>query len=283
MTEPLDPNLNAYRPDLADARLEGRVEAGRFVEARAHHVAAETAGVHAAPRADAQMVAQALHGETVDVFEEHEGWVWGQLRDDGYVGYLPAHALDPGEIRSTHRVNVPRTFIFPEPDIKSVPTASATLNARLVVEREEGDIFLRTDRGGFLYRPHLSESSEYADDVVAVARQFLGTPYLWGGKTIGGLDCSGLVQLACQAAGIPALRDSYMQRDTLGTPLTSTDLSALRRGDLLFWKGHVGMMADAETLLHATANTMLTVTEPVERAVRRIADGGAELLQVNRL
>ena len=283
MTEALDPNLHAYRPDLADARLEGRVEAQRFVEPRPVHVAEATAGIHAAPRADARMVAEALHGEIVDVFDEAEGWVWGQLRDDGYVGYLPARALDPGEIRPTHRVCVPRTFVYREPDIKSVPLASITMNARVTVDGPEGEVFLRTDTGRFLYRAHLVDRDTHADDFVAVAEQLLNTPYLWGGKTVGGLDCSGLVQLACQAAGISALRDSYMQRGTLGTPLPTTALSDLRRGDLLFWQGHVGIMADAGTLLHATANTMLTVREPVDQAVRRIADGGAELLQINRI
>lgn len=282
MTCDLDPLLHPYRADLAAAHLEGRVDAARFVEPRVMQVHAALAPVHAAPRGDAEMISQALFGEQVDVYEEVEGWAWGQLRDDAYVGYIPVADLGPRSADPTHRIAVPRSFLYPVPDIKAPPAATVTLNARIAGDGVEGD-FLRLAGGTFLFHTHAAELGEHAPDFVAVAESLLGAPYLWGGKSIGGLDCSGLVQLACQAAGIAALRDTYMQRESLGQPLATTGLSGLRRGDILFWKRHIGIMSDAETLLHATAHAMLTMTEPVEQAVRRIAAAGLDLLQVNRL
>ena len=282
MTAPLDPLLHPYRADLAAEHLEGQVEAARFAPARCMQVSAPSTPVHEAPRGDAQMISEALHGELVDIYEEAEGWAWGQLRSDGYVGYLSAAALTPDWIEPTHKVTVPRTFVYWKPDIKSVPAGSLTLEARVTVEAEQAE-FARTRNGAFLYKAHIAGCGVSAPDFVAVAETLIGAPYLWGGKSVGGIDCSGLVQLSCRAAGIAALRDSYMQRDTLGTALETNDLSDLRRGDLLFWQGHVGMMSDRDTLLHATAHTMTTRTEPVAEAVQRIADGGAPILCIRRI
>lgn len=281
MTLPLDPLLHPFRADLAADHLEGKVEAARFAPARRMQVSASSAPVHEAPRGDAQMISEALHGELVDIYDEAEGWAWGQLCGDGYVGYLSAAALSSDCADPTHKVIVPRTFVYWKPDIKSVPAGSITLEARLAVVAEEGD-FLRTQSGSYVFSAHIAEASAVAPDHVAVAQSLVGTPYLWGGKSVGGIDCSGLVQIACRAAGIEALRDSYMQRDTLGTALETTDLSGLRRGDIVFWQGHVGIMADPDTLLHATAHTMTTGTEPLAQAVQRIADGGAPVLRIRR-
>ena len=282
MNAELDPLLNPYRADLAAASLEGQVRAERFVEPRRLQVVAATAPVHGAPRGDAEMISEALHGEHVDVYEEADGWAWGQLSADGYVGYLPAAALTQAPLEPTHRVCVPRTFVYPRAHIKAPPAGTLTLNARVTVDDEDEEFF-RTASGTCLFKSHLSAIGSTAPDFVAVAERFLGTPYLWGGKSVGGIDCSGLVQVACEAAGIACLRDSYMQRDTLGTALPNTGLADLKRGDLLFWKGHVGIMADRETLLHATAHSMLTVLEPVDEVVRRIADMGTELTRIRRI
>lgn len=282
MSSDLDPLLNPYRGDLAAASLKGRVEAERFVQPERMQVAATTAPVRCAPRGDAEMISEALHGEHVDVYEDADGWIWGQLCADGYVGYLPAGALARSPREPTHRVCVPRTFVYPRPHIKAPPADTLTLNARVAVEGEDGDFHL-TAQGTYLFKRHLAPIGSVEPDFVAVALRFLGTPYLWGGKSVGGIDCSGLVQVACEAAGIPCLRDSYMQRETLGTPLADADPGRLRRGDLLFWQGHVGIMADRHTLLHATAHSMLTVLEPLDEVLRRISGLGIELAQVNRL
>lgn len=277
-----DPRLHPYRPDLAAAHLEGTVEAKRFVEGRVVQVVDEAAPVFDLPRFDAEMTSEALHGEIVTIYEEREGWMWGQLAEDGYVGYMPAKAMSADCVEISHKVAVPRTFVFPKPDIKSVPLRALGLSSGVHVAAEQGQ-FYRTGRGEFLYRDHLRSADEVSEDFVAVAESLLGAPYLWGGKRITGLDCSGLVQVALQCAGVACPRDSDMQRADLGEPLAHAKISGLKRGDILFWARHIGMMADEVTLLHANAHHMLTITEPVAQAVERIAASGNELLQINRL
>ncbi len=280
MSKGLDPRLHPYRSDLAAAHLEGRVEAARFVAGVEAYVAEPSAPVHGAPRRDGEMTSEALFGEAVTVYEEHEGWAWVQLRDDGYVGYVPANALKPGTFAATHRICVPRTFLFPEPDIKSIPMTSLPFSASVAGTMGEGD-FMAVKGGGFIYAKHVRPLDHMADDWVAVAESFLGAPYLWGGKTIAGLDCSGLVQVSARAAGHDVPRDSDMMRENFGAALPG-DHDGLARGDVVFWKGHVGIMRDAETLLHANAHHLLCVSEPLGDAVKRIEPAAGQVLQINR-
>jgi cell wall-associated NlpC family hydrolase len=278
----LDRRLNPYRRDLAAAWLEGRVEAARYVAGRRAQVRELSAPVHDEPRFTSKMTTEALRGETVLVFEEAQGWAWVQLEADGYVGYVPAVALSADVVEATVEVAVPRTFVFGEPAIKARPLAPLSLGCRLS-GAEHDEAFVAIDGGGYVLRRHLRSLGEAAGDWVAVAEWFQGTPYLWGGRQSTGLDCSGLVQLAARAGGHAAPRDSDMQRDGLGRPLDAEQRRALRRGDLVFWTGHVGIMRDAHTLLHANAFHMMCVSEPLAEAVSRIAHSGLEIEAINRL
>jgi cell wall-associated NlpC family hydrolase len=212
---------------------------------------------------------QALMGETVRLFEEEEGWAWVQLSRDGYVGYVNGNALSPDVTEPTHRVAVPSTYLYPEADLKTQPALAVPLNAQLTVRGSAG-AFSRLADGRFVYTAHLKPAGEYETDIVAVAEMFRHVPYYWGGKSVQGLDCSGLVQLAFEACGRSALRDSDMQEATLGEALMINDLDGLRRGDLVFWKGHVGIMQDGDTLLHANGHHMLVVSESLRGARERI-------------
>lgn len=266
-----DRRLTPARPDLAALHLQGQVEATRFVEGRTMQVVAPVADVKAAPSPDAALDTQALCGERVTVYEEEEGWAWGQLERDSYVGYLPASALAPQPIVSTHRVAARATFVYPAANMKLPPLATLPFGAEVAVVETSGD-FARLSRGGFVFARHLAKTGDRDADFVAVAETMLGTPYLWGGKTPAGLDCSGLVQVSLHAAGKTAPRDTDMQARELGAPLAfGEDLPALRRGDLVFWKGHVGLMRDADTLLHANGFHMLVASEPLKQARERIA------------
>jgi cell wall-associated NlpC family hydrolase len=278
----LDPRLNAYRPDVADAALRGRVGAERFVEPRVMQVAEPLLPLHKAPRFDAVQLTQALMGETVKLFHEEEGWAFVQLVTDGYVGYVNGNALTPRILASTHRVAVPATFLYPEPNLKTQPAVQVTLNAGLRVMAAEGD-FSQTADGRFVFTAHLKPADSFASDFVAVAEMFRHVPYYWGGKSVQGLDCSGLVQLALEACGISALRDTDMQEATLGEKLMLNDLETLQRGDLVFWKGHVGIMTDPETLLHANGHHMMVVAEPLKEAVERIAARHGQMTSIRRL
>jgi cell wall-associated NlpC family hydrolase len=271
----LDARLNAYRPDLADARLRGKVEAERFVEGHRARVATPTLDLRARPQPLAGIDTQLLCGETVLVFEEREGWAWVQAERDNYVGYAAVSALEAPETAPTHIVVAQRTFVYPGPELKLPPTACHSMGATLAVTgftENRGARYALLASGEALIAGHLAALDWRADDYVAVADTFLHTPYLWGGTSAFGLDCSGIIQLAMRMTGRSVQRDTDMQAGTIGEPIEpARDLAGLQRGDLVFWKGHVGIMQNAEKLLHANGHTMDVASEPLTEAVERIA------------
>jgi cell wall-associated NlpC family hydrolase len=278
----LDSRLHAFRPDLADSRLAGRVASVRYAEGRVMQVAAPLVTVHKSPSSEAMQLTQALMGERLHVFDEQEGWAWVQLDADCYVGYVSANALTPALTEATHRVAVPATFLYPAANLKTQPAIAVTLNARLCATGTEGK-FLKLADGHFVYADHVTPSGAFEDDFVGVAERFRHVPYYWGGKSVQGLDCSGLVQLALEACGMACPRDSDMQEQGLGTALQINDLDGLRRGDLVFWNGHVGIMTDSSTLLHANGHHMMVVAEPLREAVGRIAGQYGQITSLKRL
>lgn len=276
----LDSRLNAFRPDLADEMLRGKVEAEHYAAGKLFEISEPMAPMRKEPRFDSKRTTELLFGERVKVFEVREGWAWVKAAHDGYVGYIPASSLSSEISAPTHRVAVPSTFMYPAPDIKSAPEIPLPMNARIEV-LEESDRFARMRNGRFVVAAHLKPMTSREEDYVAVAGRFLNAPYLWGGKTHYGLDCSGLVQTAMHAAGHACPRDTDLQEQELGTPIN--DHQALKRGDLLFWKGHVGIMVDTSSMLHSNGHHMQVVVEPVETAITRIAMSGNQLTSVRRL
>ncbi len=280
MAEMLDPRLNPYRKDIAAAHLHGKVEAARFVEGDVCEVIEPIADMRRDPAHEAALDTQALKGERVTVYEtSEEGWAWGQIESDGYVGYLSANALGPVGLKPTHRVCVPRTFGFPAANIKLPPMIALPMGAGIAIARTT-DTFAIDGYGWHYPLGHVAPLSAKHNDFVAVAEMFAGVPYLWGGKSSLGIDCSGLVQLAMNAAGHPCPRDTYMQERALGSPVALGDL---RRGDLVFWKGHVAIARDAGTLLHANAHHMMVASEPAAEAIARIKAAGSEVTSVKRV
>lgn len=271
-----DRRLTAARPDLAAASLKGKVDAPRFVEGERMIIFNGDADLRREPVPDAMLDTQALHGEMVTVYDQDEdGWSWVQLERDSYVGYMPSAALTRDIATPTHRVHVLRSFSFGGPSIKLPPIATLSMNSRVaIIDRK--DQFAVTHRGHFIFADHLAPVDQPETDFVSVAEKFLGIPYYWGGKTSIGLDCSGLVQNALEAIGRFAPRDTDMQEEALGTSLPLTDdLAGLKRGDLIFWKGHVGIMRDATEMIHASGHQMLVVSEPLRVARDRIVAKGA--------
>src|SRR6185295_2844495 len=281
----LDPRTTPARGDLAAKHLAGTVEAQRFAEGKPYEIGAAQAPLRAAASPAASLLTEALKGERVTVYDIGEdGWAWGQLDGDGYVGFLPASTLCACGPLATHKVSALRTFVFGGPSIKLPPTEALSFGSRLVIERMD-EQFAVTAAGGHVPSAHLMPAATMETDFVAVAERFLGTPYLWGGKSSLGIDCSGLTQLALSACGIPCPRDTDMQERALGRALADPhEREQWRRGDLVFWKGHVAIVRDAATLLHANASRHMAVAfEPTAAALPRVRAIVGEVTSVRRL
>jgi cell wall-associated NlpC family hydrolase len=278
-----DPRLTPARPEVAAKYLEGKVGAARFVEGEVFEVSAAIAPLHRLPAPDAELWTQVLKGERVTIYDRNgEGFAWGQLGSDGYVGWLPESALTKQLTSPTHKVTALSTLAFPGPSIKLPPVATLPMGARVSIAREDGPFAITRD-GHHLPRLHLGALNANVSDFVAVAEQFVGAPYLWGGKSIFGIDCSGLVQVSLTAAGTGCPRDSDMQCDGLGRALSGAEAQHLMRGDLIYWKGHVAIARDADTIVHANAHHMATVIENTKEAIARIRAGGGDVIAIKRL
>lgn len=259
-----DPRINAWRDDLADTALEGVVDASRFARPVRYRLSAPQAPIRKAPEADAVAVSELLSGEAFDVLDVSGGVAWGYSVHDRYVGYVDAALLAETVDTQTHRISAPTALVFAKADIKSTVIGALPMGA-LTTAAAHDEKFVSA-AGGYVHRRHIAAIDEYAADPVAIAEMFLGTPYKWGGRTRGGLDCSGLVQIALGACGIDCPRDSDMQA-ALGQEVEDR---RYRCGDLVFFPGHVGFMFDETRLLHANAFFMSTVIEPLDDVVGRL-------------
>lgn len=277
---PFDPRVTPARPDLAAAHLRGQIEAARFVEGQTFQAHLGGVPIRRAPDAAAMQEDQLLFGEVFTVYEQKDGWGWGQSAHDDYVGYVEMAALSAPPIVVTHRICALRTYAFSAPDLKSPPLLLLSLNAKARLEREEAG-YAKLARTGWVPLRHLAPLAQTDADWVGVAEQFLGSPYLWGGRESLGLDCSGLLQTALEAAGIAAPRDADML-EKLGRPLP-LGAEDLQRGDMVFWKGHCGVMLDGRRLLHANAFHMQTAIEPLAQAAQRIAQTAGPIRAIKRL
>jgi len=266
----LDPRLTLIRDGRASTALEGVVPAASYVEPQTRRLAVPAAAIRRLPDAASEQMDQLLFGELFDVLEETGGWAFGQARRDGYVGFVQAEALVGAEAETTHWVSALRTYAFSEPNIKSAPVGLYSMNSLVAVEAREGR-FAKGAETGWFVEAHLSPIGFGEADHAAVAERFLGAPYQWGGRESLGLDCSGLVQQSLYACARACPRDTDMQT-ALGEPIDRADL---QRGDLIFWKGHVAILTDAHTIVHANAHHMMVEREGLDEAIERIRAAGA--------
>lgn len=262
---PLDPRINAVRGDLADVRLAGVLFAPHYAAAMEFRLVADAAFVRAEPAGTATAVSQLLHGESFHVLEVTGGWAWGFCGHDHYVGYVPFAALTQGPLTATHQVTARTAPLFAGADIKTPVVGTLSAGARIAGE-VSGD-FVVTPRGAMHFR-HLAPIGTCEGDWMTAAERQIGQPYVWGGRGHGGIDCSGLVQLSLGLAGVRVPRDTDLQRAAFGTPVPEGE--PLRRSDIVYFPGHVGIMTDSAHLLHANAWWMSVTTEPLADVIARL-------------
>lgn len=265
-------------PDYDDNRLQ--TPAGEPV---ARQVTVGAAGVYETPEAGSRLATEALHGEILDVFGLLNGYAHIQCRRDQYVGWVKQEMLSEQVFEASHKIVSRLAHAYSEPDLKSSPSRVLSLGAHLAVSGREGE-WLHADHAGWIHARQVAGIDAIEDDVADVAERFLHAPYLWGGRQSLGLDCTGLTQQAFEACGVLLPRDSDMQFAWCGEDIPDWRAPGmLKRGDLVFWKGHVGIMTDAETLLHANAWHMAVAREPLETAIERIANYYAEPIGARRI
>jgi hypothetical protein len=293
----LDPRRTAFRPDIAADFLKGIVKADCYVSGQRMLVSTPTAPLKNRPDRICSMSAELIKGEIFTVYDEKDSWCWGQSQEDDYVGWVLSANLSADvpdfDSNPNYRVCVLATHIYAEPDIRSPCIDWVPLLGKVCVTDNNIKAkgmnfpFCAVERG-YIPIQHLLaldafSAEEKKKDFVSIAELFTGTPYLWGGETVRGIDCSALVQNSLLACGYFCPRDSDMQQGELGVEKDPN--AAMARGDLVFWKGHVGVMCDSETILHATAHSMVVVRESFDTVVRRHAslhDVG-DVCQIRRL
>lgn len=283
MDKVLDRRIHPYRDDLAAAELAGLVQADRFVTGEPYQVRAATAPMHAAPDSAAEPVSELLFGERLTVYEVADGWAWVKSTLDDYVGYLKGELLSRETEPPTHVVDALATHIYPVPGIKAVPLGWLSLGSRLTVVGEDGT-FSRLAGDRWVYRAHLAPLADPAPDFVATATRYLGQPYLWGGRSSAGLDCSGLVQVVLQRAGIRCPRDADMMAAELGRPVpTPDDFTTLRRGDLIFLPGHIMIVHGDGRVLHANATDMAVTLRPLAAVLAGLTPEEGRITAIRRI
>ena len=250
-------------PDPVELALAGEVSAMRYVEPRGLVCTAARVTVRSAPDAAAQAVSELLLGEGFEIVEVKAGFALGRSVHDRYIGWVSFEALALPAAEPTHRITARRAPVFAAASIKTAVTMELPFAARLTGERQ-GD-FLALAGGGFVHRRHVEAAPA---DRFAAAALFMGAPYLWGGRSPDGVDCSGLVQQALAAEGIMLRRDTDLQRKQ-GEAVT---FAARAAGDLVFWPGHVGLLLAGEMLCHANAHWMAVVAEPLADVMARAGD-----------
>ena len=257
----LDKSINPYRNDIAAEKLRGLVDCPKFVTPVTKQIVAGGTSIKSMPRKYSEQASEAQCGETFDVYDVNDGYAWGQISRDNYVGYIALSDLSDEVIAPNLKIKALRTYGFAIPKVQGQVVANLSMNALVTSNGEVENGFVNCGRHGWIYQKHLAELNEFYSDPATVAQMYLGAPYYWGGVQSYGLDCSGLAQSSFRACGIDLPRDAYMQEKCGQEVAINEDLAGLQRNDLIFWKGHVGIMLSETQIIHANGWHMCVAIE----------------------
>ncbi|MCL6229980.1 C40 family peptidase [Bartonella bilalgolemii] len=260
---------------LTNQQCEKKIETPYSIQGEKRRVNTAVAGLFKENSKKSERQTECLFGEEVLILEHDEAMSKVESLKDGYVGYIDTQILCTSTIKQTHIVSVPRTFQYSQADLKKTVERALSMGSKVTVidvTETRGTMYSILENETAIVSSHLRPIEHTFKDYVNVAQTFIRTPYLWGGVSAFGLDCSGLVQLSMMMAGKTVLRDTSMQQQTIGKQLTDTDI--LERGDLIFWQGHVAIMIDCENIIHTNGYSMDVMVEPLETAIIRIAKSG---------
>ena len=281
----MDTRTLPAREDLAAERLRDQVKAARYVPGAPRSVIRDGAPLRFSPDISAGLESQLIYGEVFQVYEDRDGWCWGQNMTDQYVGYVPSVDLATDVPTPDHQVAARHSHLYTEPDMKRPTAGSISMSSRVKVVDVSGR-FCRIASGHWIHARHLVSLDYTTRDLIGTALKFLGVPYLWGGRTAMGLDCSALVQMALAMAGMAAPRDSDLQQNKLGTlvPMDDDqDFSRIEEGDLVYFPGHVGLFVDDWRFLHANAFDMQVSLHGFSDVLDRAIEDNAGVTAIRRI
>ena len=284
MTDSFDPRVTPVRDDLVATHLRDRYPRANQASGQLRRATVSRATLSFGPDAAARRESELLFGEGFTVFDERDGWAWGQAARDHYVGWLPSDMLGPDLGAPTHEVVVPATYLYPEADLKSPAPVRLSLASLVVATGRREDNFLEAAGGGWIHVNHVAPREVVESDYVSTGLSLVGVPYLWGGRSSDGMDCSGFIQVVLQRAGLMPPRDSDQQEAVVGTPFDNDDdLGKLRRDDILFFQGHVGIVLDGWRFLHASASNMTVSIQRLSNVVDHAKEAGTPPRAVRRI